>query len=206
MSNQQKKYRNWAFISLGGFVIFLILVQSKNIEKFDHFWQQLMISCRTPQATMIIKHLTHLASPLAVSLWVVLGSIFLAYHQQKAASIASLLVFASGGIILSILKHIVARPRPAARLVAESTWSFPSGHSFGAMLLALMLFYWVRPNFIQYKWLFNVFLIAGVVFIGFSRIYLEVHYPSDVLAGFLLANFWWYLCLAYFDNKKERFS
>lgn len=205
MITQQQKYRNWALVNLACFLGILFLVQSAKIQPFDHFFQQLILPFRNPIATAIIRQLTKLASPLAVGLWVILSAFFLGGHHQKQRGLATVVLFSSGGIVMAIIKRLVARPRPAGRLVGETTWSFPSGHSFGIMLLALLLYFWIRPFGARHGAWFLVGLVFMVGFIGFSRLYLMVHYPSDVLAGFLLAISWWsFFNLMWPQNKKEQ--
>ncbi|EOL43414.1 phosphatase PAP2/LCP family protein [Enterococcus caccae] len=93
-----------------------------------------------------------------------------------------------------ILKQLVARQRPNVEQLAERTsYSFPSGHSLLAMCLACSMILILQTVYSketkQYRFLKNA-LIVYVLLIGLSRIYLRVHYPSDVLAGFLLSYTW----------------
>lgn len=98
-----------------------------------------------------------------------------------------------------ILKHVIARVRPDVGQLAERTsYSFPSGHSLLAMCFVCSMFIalkTINPN--KFKGL-KIALIAYVVLIGITRIFLRVHYPSDVLGGFLLSYTWVnlsYVCL-----------
>ncbi|WP_207696633.1 hypothetical protein DOK67_0002307 [Enterococcus sp. DIV0212c] len=101
-----------------------------------------------------------------------------------------------------ILKHGVARTRPNVEQLAERTsYSFPSGHSLLAMCLACSVILMAQTIYKKqtknYRTLKTV-LIIYVLLIGFSRIYLRVHYPSDVIGGFLLSFSWVnlsYVCL-----------
>jgi membrane-associated phospholipid phosphatase len=105
-----------------------------------------------------------------------------------------------GGVILSTaLKYIFGRPRPALWPHAEvSGFSFPSGHATAALCLFGMLGWlgWrlFRPRAARLAW--GVFMVALIVLIGLSRIYLGVHYPSDVLAGYITGSFWLLMLLA----------
>lgn len=93
-----------------------------------------------------------------------------------------------------ILKNLVARTRPNVGQLAERTsYSFPSGHSLLAMCLACSIILIAQSIYSKrsknYRHLKTV-LILYVILIGLSRIYLRVHYPSDVIAGFLLSYSW----------------
>ena len=86
-----------------------------------------------------------------------------------------------------VLKLIFKRDRPLDMLVQENGYSFPSGHSFVALAFYGFLIYLI----INSKWKKNVKILLSVILsflillIGISRIYLGVHYPSDVTAGFI---------------------
>lgn len=105
-----------------------------------------------------------------------------------------------GALILNqVLKFIVQRPRPDGfRLATESSYSFPSGHSMISMafygLLIWMIWKYEKDNILRHVWccLFAVI----IVMVGISRIYLGVHYASDVIAGFCVSFLW----LAFFTK------
>ena len=89
-----------------------------------------------------------------------------------------------------ILKNILQRPRPTEyRIIDQSGYSFPSGHSMVSMafygFLIYLIFKFVQNKKIKY--LLISFLTILIILIGISRIYLGVHYTSDVLAGFLIS-------------------
>lgn len=89
-----------------------------------------------------------------------------------------------------LLKNIVQRPRPTQfRMISETGYSFPSGHSMVSMAFYGYLIYLVYKyvNNKKMKWSLITFLIILVVTIGLSRIYLGVHYTSDVVAGFMVS-------------------
>ena len=92
--------------------------------------------------------------------------------------------------IIMILKHILKRPRPTGyRLIEVSGYSFPSGHSMVSMayygFLIYLIYKYVKNKYI--KWISICILSIFICLIGISRIYLGVHYTSDVLAGFLIS-------------------
>ena len=103
-----------------------------------------------------------------------------------------------GSLLLNIAaKHTFARTRPDlwhSIAPAETTYSFPSGHAMGSMTLAMVvvLLCWSVRTPWGWNWRWPVTLLAGVfvLLVGLSRIYLGVHYPSDILAGWAAACAW----------------
>lgn len=92
-------------------------------------------------------------------------------------------------VINQAIKHIVRRPRPnVLRLVEEDGYSFPSGHSMVSMAFYGIVIYLVYKNVSNkyLKWLLITLLSLLILSIGFSRIYVGVHYFTDVAGGFLL--------------------
>ncbi len=129
---------------------------------------------------------------------VVLGAILLviALALLKKWRYLSMLVFsvAGGEGFVWVIKHLVKRPRPPLinALVSETSYSFPSGHAFVAVafygLLAYLLIRWAKNRLVQTAIFFSaVFLIAAI---GFSRIYLGAHWPSDVFASYASGFAW----------------
>ncbi len=104
-------------------------------------------------------------------------------------------LFAAVAIIGSALlnlatKQIFARDRPSlwASIAPETTFSFPSGHAMGSATLAwvLLLLTWHT----RWRWPMAVGVVAFASSVAFSRVYLGVHYPSDILAGWAAASVW----------------
>ncbi|MEN5187440.1 phosphatase PAP2 family protein [Luteimonas sp. TWI596] len=99
---------------------------------------------------------------------------------------------ATGGSALLNLgtKQLFARDRPSlwASIAPEATYSFPSGHAMGSMTLALVLVLLTWPT--RARWWTVAAMVVFVPMVGLSRIYLGVHYPSDILAGWAAASAW----------------
>lgn len=106
---------------------------------------------------------------------------------------------ASGGLLNRLLKALFQRERPLHEhwLVTETSWSFPSGHASGAMLVYALLGYLIVRH-TPTPWHLPVALVtaAMIVFVGSSRVLLHVHYFSDVLAGYAFAAAWAALWIA----------
>jgi undecaprenyl-diphosphatase len=123
-----------------------------------------------------------------VSLAALIGAIcwFKDKHRVSYAMLASVLALFAN----SILKNLVHRKRPPTMYVAHMkihSYSFPSGHAFGAVAFYGLLAY-LAFKYLPAPWniLATIALVILVLMIGISRVYLGAHFPSDVLAGWLL--------------------
>lgn len=145
-----------------------------------------------------MRDLTALGSMTVLVLFVLaVAGALLARRQYHA--LVLLLVAAFGGMLLNVLlKPVFGRPRPdvALRLTEVRSLSFPSGHAMGSAIvyltLAALLARLVRPRALKLYFLGLAALLTFLV--GTSRVYLGVHYPTDVLAGWTVGLAWALLC------------
>lgn len=114
----------------------------------------------------------------------------LAWRRRVREALFAALALGGSGLLNLGAKHVFARARPALweSLAPEHTFSFPSGHAMGSMTLAwvAVLLAW------RTAWRWPVVLVAFpfAILVGLSRIYLGVHFPSDILAGWTAASAW----------------
>lgn len=109
-------------------------------------------------------------------------------NKKIGCSIFSNLIIIT--IFNQLFKFILQRPRPEEfRIINETGYSFPSGHSMISMAFYGYLIYliYTHINNKYLKWFLITFLSSLIIFIGLSRIYLGVHYTSDVIAGFAVS-------------------
>jgi membrane-associated phospholipid phosphatase len=122
---------------------------------------------------------------------------------------AWLVALIGGGLWVDGLKNAFDRPRPPynTEFTTELTYSFPSGHAASSAVAYGMLAYCLALHW-RKRWQ-RVCLFGGaaalVLLIGFTRLYLGVHYLSDVLAGYALALAWVSLCVYVIELLRERF-
>ena len=131
---------------------------------------------------------------------------FLFAAKQNWFSIRIITIALSSLILMLLLKYLFQRTRPLAPLLkAAKGLSFPSGHAIMAVsfygLLIFILGNTIQPDWLRY--LLTVFLILLIVLIGYSRVYLRVHYASDVLAGFIIGLLWLLISLSVLNNLEH---
>ncbi|MCE5275039.1 MAG: bifunctional DedA family/phosphatase PAP2 family protein [Deltaproteobacteria bacterium] len=154
---------------------------------------------RSPLATSFMEAVTQLGGIrfIAVASLAAIAFHLMRRHFDKAAGFAAAIV--GGSLLNSILKTVIHRPRPISEttLVAAQGWSFPSGHAMMSVIFYGMIAYLLVRS--VDSWRLKAFFMALAAFlvftIGFSRIYLQVHYLSDVVAGFAGGLFWLSICI-----------
>ncbi len=166
------------------FVIFLLGVYFNEyliwIDDFSYSIVSLFIS---DTMTTIMKFITFFADPIWCILFSVLVIIFWK-KIRKAFLINLILVF----MLNYILKLIFSRARPIdINIITETGYSFPSGHAMISLAIYGFLAYLLWKSDYKYKKIGVSLLVLLIVLIGISRIYLGVHYTSDVIAGFIVS-------------------
>ena len=131
--------------------------------------------------------ITFLGSATGIIILTIILFLIIKNKQQNILLGANLCIIT---LINQILKYLIMRPRPNIfRIVEESGYSFPSGHSMVSMAFYGYLIYLVYKNMKNkyLKWFLIITLAILIILIGISRIYLGVHYTTDVLGGFLIS-------------------
>lgn len=188
MSQRMKK--TLLFGSIGLFLLLTLFVALKLTTPIDTAFSKWMFQLHNPVFTAFFRFITDFG--YIQILLILLVIILIVFHKYRFAYILPIHVTISV-IFNMILKNIFARPRPEMiRLIDETGFSFPSGHAMVTMVAYGYLIYVVH-HYIKQKWL-RYSLISLLVFIivsvGLSRIYLGVHYLTDVLAGYSISLFY----------------
>lgn len=149
----------------------------------DNFISTYLISDFVTPIAKIITNLGGAISLISITI------ILLVVLKNKKIGIAVMINLLISTVLNIILKNVVQRPRPNEfRLITETGYSFPSGHSMVSMAFYGFLIYLIYKLVkIVNKWTLIISLSIIICTIGISRIYLGVHYASDVLAGFTIS-------------------
>jgi membrane-associated phospholipid phosphatase len=190
------RHRRVAWL-LGGVIVPLMLffmlaedIGEAQMTAFDESVLRAVAQLHGDAATTVMRAVTFLGGFLGVApLSLALAGVLVALHRRRDALFV-LVVMGGAGILQYAAKLAFARPRPTVfpALVDVSTSSYPSGHAMISASLGLVLAVVCWNT--RWRW---PAIVAGAAFalaVSFSRLYLGVHYPSDLLAGWCLAVAW----------------
>jgi undecaprenyl-diphosphatase len=158
-----------------------------DIYKFDDFIYKYISLIISPRVTTFLKIITNLGSATTV---IILTIGFLVFAKNKIYGKLMTLNLVIITTLNVIIKNLVSRPRPTGfRLIDETGYSFPSGHSMVSMafygFLIYLVYRYIKSR--NTKIILICLLSLLIVLIGISRIYLGVHYASDVVEGFCIS-------------------
>lgn len=147
---------------------------------------------------MMVRDVTSLGGTVVLTLLTLASIGYLLLSGKRGGAVFVVVSVAGGTLISSLLKHFFDRARPdvVPHLMEATSASFPSGHSMLAMVTYLTL--GVVLAEVQAKHRIKVYILVWAVFlaliVGLSRMYLGVHWPTDVLAGWCVGSAWALLC------------
>ena len=169
-----------------------------DLEWFDDKYSLLIQSYRSPVLTEVMLIVSWMGDRTAYIIFTLLLFIFfyLRYGSLILPIQTSVVLLFAGGLN-RWLKDLIERQRPSENHLLEvSSMSFPSGHAMSSIAFFGFLIYlvWRLVSTNWLRWILSILLVLLILAIGFSRVYLGVHYPSDVLAGYAAGG----ACLAVF--------
>lgn len=188
----------WGFTWVAGMLFLILLMgvalQQAWVGQFDQAIIHLIRRPATSSWTGPMVAITTAGNPKPVTWLAILLVVALVIARRYRASCFMVInVLGWAGLGNFVLKNLVRRPRPTIdRLVSASSFSFPSGHSITVMLLwgtVIVLAGRYLRQHPGWKWLVIGLASLWILAVGISRIYVGVHYPSDVCAGWLLGFF-----------------
>ncbi|MBV9650124.1 MAG: phosphatase PAP2 family protein [Pseudonocardiales bacterium] len=172
------------------------VLESDGITVADRPMLGFLASHRQPWSTTAAEVISNIGSPLGVTVTALVVGALLAWWQRSVLPPLILLLGGGGiAVINTVVKHLVGRSRPprVTAVLGEYGFSFPSGHTTGTTVV------WLLSAWMVSRWVIG--LRAGrvlvwtaallmIVAVGATRVYLGVHFPSDVLAGWALGAAW----------------
>ncbi|WP_414625100.1 phosphatase PAP2 family protein [Calothrix sp. CCY 0018] len=183
--------------SVWGFFQIAERVFSEQTTELDTAILQRIYELHTPLLNQIMTGITFLGNGSTLIFISCIVMIFLLL-SRKFASAFTLVIVTSGGIGLNVwLKNIFSRVRPALweRVVDAASYSFPSGHAMVSLVVYGFIGYLLIANFRSWSSGILFFTTLLILAIGFSRLYLGVHWPTDIIAGYAAGLVWLISCI-----------
>lgn len=193
-------------IVVGGLNLFIELtdeLKEKALAVYDQQITDFIIAHRSPTLTQFFIFMTYVGDFYGYLIVLILAFIVsLVFFKNWRYMAQTVLVLLLASISNTMLKRFVDRARPGIEhLVSVETLSYPSGHAMSAMAFYGFLIY------IFYRFKMNIFLKYGIIIlllltilsIGISRIYLGVHFPSDIAGGYIAGLIWVFFCILIFN-------
>lgn len=193
-----------------GFGLIAMLISDQSIAAFDQTVISFIQGLESPAMTSIMKGFSFIGAGVPATVLTILICIFLYKvlgHRRELVFFLTLLL--SSWLLNELLKLLFHRARPTLHRIAEATgYSFPSGHSMAAFTLygALAFLIWRHIPTAWGRVLALLISLGMIAMIGISRIYLGVHYPSDVIGGYLASGSLLALFIWLFQRIQERSS
>ena len=189
-----------AVIGTALFVTLASYVRSGSTQAFDESVIRWLAAHHTRGLDTLMVEITALGTGIVVMMVVAVAALFLVLAEHKYSAML-LLASTFGGIVLNgVLKLGFNRPRPTIFVpsVHAVSSSFPSGHAMSAAIVyATVAYLAARLHKRRWaRWLVMTAAFIVIALISFSRVYLGVHYPSDVLAGIVVGLAWAGFCMA----------
>ena len=198
----------WAafLLCLGLFSLMAFEVFIEKNNSFDMALFAFTNSHTSPGLTRLMRFISFFASAEYLMVVPVLVMLALSWFRHlRWYGLKVLLISLTSAILNQVLKQVFERPRPATAMLEQSGLSFPSGHAMiGISFYGLLIYIvWQTVRSPYWRWCCTVLLTVLVLLIGYSRIYLNVHYATDVVAGYAIGLLWLILSV-YLMSRLEK--
>lgn len=191
----------WALFIILSIAIFLgnsplIFFDMDTLNYFGHYI--------TSQRTALFQMVAMTGSPIITGLLSIGLGIILWHSHQIYESLITITTTVTGDIVGLLIKLIIQRPRPTTLIINSSGYSFPSEHVIGSVIFVftIMAFGLKLLSSVRLRMFTGMVLLFWLGLVAISRMYLQVHYPTDVIGGALFAILWCETILTVFRQKQ----
>ena len=180
----KKVIKNSIFLIL--FLVTMIMLLLNKVSFLDDYIYKIIYGLRNNIWDFIFINITKMGNTTIVLLVIIVVLLKMNHKNQEILSFTAIITVLSNQII----KNIIKRPRPNhIRLIKQGGYSFPSGHAMISIAVYGFLLYYIQTNCKnkKQKVLLSVLLTILILMIGCSRVYVGVHYPTDIIGGYCLS-------------------
>ena len=180
----KKVIKNRIFLIL--FLVTMIMLLINKVSFLDDYIYKIIYGLRNNIWDFIFINITKMGNTTIILLIIIVILLKMNHKNQEILSFTAIITVLSNQII----KNIIKRPRPNhIRLIKQGGYSFPSGHAMISIAVYGFLLYYIQTNCKnkKQKILLSVLLTILILMIGCSRVYVGVHYPTDIIGGYCLS-------------------
>lgn len=207
MKNKQIHLRNASFFALAFvFLGYVTKFYPSSLTGFDSAIQSAIRGNLPSGATQFWTSITVIGNTVIIlAITLILSAIFYYYKRWKIEAYFLLASFAAMGVASTALKYVYQRPRPSIEWLIDTIgYSFPSWHTASTMMIAGAVVIVIQQRMKQglAKRVLQAGLILLAMLVAISRIYIGVHYPTDIIGGWLLALTLLQVMYPFYDQKR----
>lgn len=195
----KKIIKNSVFLII--YFIIMIMLFLNKVSYLDDYIYKIIYGLRNNMWDFMFINITKIGNTTIIILVIIVLLLKMNRKNQKILSFTVIITVLSNQII----KNIVKRPRPShIRLIKQGGYSFPSGHAMISIAVYGFLLYYVQTNCKnkKKKSFISALLIILILMIGCSRIYVGVHYPTDIIGGYCLSIYILKMVIYYYQEHR----
>ena len=188
------------------FIILSILIFTKVTEPLDEAVESFVLGIRNDKLTSIMRIFTNISSSYSLIVITILITL-IAIIKNKRLPYNTIINLISVFLLSQLFKFIFRRPRPTGEFLAKASgFSYPSGHTMVSFAFFTFIAYSMcdRINSKLLKIMIKISMIILIMIIGFSRIYLGVHYTTDIIGGYLMGMVYLMIFLDIREKNKKK--
>ncbi|GJD19991.1 hypothetical protein RIVM261_049470 [Rivularia sp. IAM M-261] len=181
-------------------------VLEKEAFKFDTTFLLWLHQFSNPALDNLMLFITNLGNPTTVVIVAFITLAILLWRRYRLEIMIFILTCLGGVILNTGLKLFFSKPRPQLwnQLITEKSFSFPSGHAIGSMVLYGFIAYLLAFHYPRFSGLIYIVAVILIGAIGLSRLYLGVHWPTDIIAGYGVGFLWLTICITMLKLQRMR--
>lgn len=179
-----------SLIFLVAFALIALNINSPEIKSLDNSINQYSANHQIPFIQSITIFVGTIFDPIYMIIFILVFSAILWFSKKKSDSILLFLTSGISGVLIFILKQIFERARPANSIITDIGSSFPSGHALiSVVLFGILIYFSLKIKSQARKNVSIAACVLGILLVGLGRVYLNIHWFSDVIAGYCFGLF-----------------
>lgn len=179
------------------------------LHEFDSSIITIIDQAESDAMTNVAIFITNMGDAVTLTVLTVLLCAYLLFTRRYALAVFAASANLFGGGVNRLLKAFFERERPSIKvLIEQGGFSFPSGHAMGSMIMygSLAIIIVLLVDRLAVSMAFSILVAVIILLIGLSRVYLGVHFPSDIFAGFAAGAAWLTICFScylFYQSRKN---